>query len=360
MATIPPGQKFHTIAADVDTMNRGSASANADRSIFTMADIVESIPSGLSGSGTAGKVSRFTASDTIADSLIGDDGTTVSLGTDITIGDSIKFSEDSTSKFGFFAGQDNFFIYNEGSLQFECNNTTTTLYHSGAYKLYTTADGVTVSGQVNSQALHVTGTDAPSGTAKGPLNVAFGAAPTASSFGTVGDIIVDPLAINVCTVTGADPTPATWLKTDLSATGGLSGSGTANTVPMWSDSSTLTDSVITQDLNGIVIPKRISHLTDLDTYIEFQTGKFIIKSGNYQTAEFDQQKAQLFHNNDWRLRTDADGITVAGQVNVNALNTAPSSATDTGSLGEIRWAADYVYLCTATNVWVRASLATWV
>ena len=194
MATIPSGQKFHTIASDVDTMNRGSASANANRTIFTMADIAASVPSGLSGSGTSGQVSRFTASDTIADSLIGDDGTTVSLGTDITIGDSIKFSEDSTSKFGFVAGQDNFFIYNENSLQFECNATTTTLYHSGVYKLYTTADGVKVDGQVNLQ----------------------------------------------------------------------------------------------------------------------------------------------------------------------ALNTAPSSATDTGTLGEIRWAADYVYLCTATNVWVRAALATWV
>ena len=195
MATIPSGQKFHTIAADVDTMNRGSASANADRTIFTMADIAASVPSsGLSGSGTAGKVSRFTASDTIADSLIGDDGTTVSLGTDVTIGDSIKFSEDSTSKFGFFAGQDNFFIYNEGSLQFECNSTTTTLYHSGVYKFYTATNGVKLNGQI--------------------------------------------------------------------------------TLP--------------------------------------------------------------------------------------ALNTAPSSATDTGTLGEIRWAADYVYLCTATDTWVRAALATWV
>ena len=195
MATIPPGQKFHTIAADVDTMNRGSASANADRTIFTMADIAASVPSsGLSGSGTAGKVSRFTASDTIADSLIGDDGTTVSLGTDVTIGDSIKFSEDSTSKFGFFAGQDNFFIYNEGSLQFECNSTTTTLYHSGVYKFYTATNGVKLNGQIT----------------------------------------------------------------------------------------------------------------------------------------------------------------------LLALNTAPSSATDTGTLGEIRWAADYVYLCTATDTWVRAALATWV
>lgn len=44
---------------------------------------------------------------------------------------------------------------------------------------------------------------------------------------------------------------------------------------------------------------------------------------------------------------------------VTALNTAPSSASDTGTLGEIRWGSDYVYLCTATNTWKRAALATW-
>ena len=45
-----------------------------------------------------------------------------------------------------------------------------------------------------------------------------------------------------------------------------------------------------------------------------------------------------------------------------ALNTAPASASDTGTLGEIRWALDgsdaYVYLCTATDTWVRAPLVT--
>jgi len=192
---IQDSDKFHVVSADVDTIDRGSASANSNRSIFTWSELKAAIPhaSGITGSGTANKLARFTGTEVLGDSLIGDDGTTVSLGVDITIGDSIKFSEDGTSKFGFIAGQDNFFIYNEGSLQFECNSTTTTLYYSGGYKLYTTTNGVKVNGQMNLQ----------------------------------------------------------------------------------------------------------------------------------------------------------------------ALNTAPVSATDTGALGEIRWAADYMYLCTATNTWVRTPLATW-
>lgn len=44
---------------------------------------------------------------------------------------------------------------------------------------------------------------------------------------------------------------------------------------------------------------------------------------------------------------------------ISALNTAPSSSTDTGTLGEIRITAAYIYVCTATNTWVRTALATW-
>lgn len=37
----------------------------------------------------------------------------------------------------------------------------------------------------------------------------------------------------------------------------------------------------------------------------------------------------------------------------------PASATDTGMAGEIRWDADYIYVCTAPDTWKRAPLATW-
>jgi len=40
-------------------------------------------------------------------------------------------------------------------------------------------------------------------------------------------------------------------------------------------------------------------------------------------------------------------------------DTAPLSATDTGTVGEIRVTATYIYTCVATNTWVRAAVATW-
>lgn len=41
------------------------------------------------------------------------------------------------------------------------------------------------------------------------------------------------------------------------------------------------------------------------------------------------------------------------------LDTAPASATATGTTGEIRVTTTHIYVCIATNTWVRAALATW-
>jgi len=38
---------------------------------------------------------------------------------------------------------------------------------------------------------------------------------------------------------------------------------------------------------------------------------------------------------------------------------APSSASDTGAQGEIRWDANYLYICVATNTWKRVALSAW-
>ena len=41
------------------------------------------------------------------------------------------------------------------------------------------------------------------------------------------------------------------------------------------------------------------------------------------------------------------------------LSDPPASAADNGSKGEIRVDANYLYVCTATNTWKRAGIATW-
>ena len=41
MATVPGDQKFHTVPGFVDTDNQGSVTANANRAIYTMQDIID-------------------------------------------------------------------------------------------------------------------------------------------------------------------------------------------------------------------------------------------------------------------------------------------------------------------------------
>jgi hypothetical protein len=53
------------------------------------------------------------------------------------------------------------------------------------------------------------------------------------------------------------------------------------------------------------------------------------------------------------------GTMKTSQLKLSALNAAPASATDTGTLGEIRVTAGFLYVCTATNTWVRVALSTW-
>lgn len=37
----------------------------------------------------------------------------------------------------------------------------------------------------------------------------------------------------------------------------------------------------------------------------------------------------------------------------------PATATDTGTTGQIAWDSSYIYVCIATNTWVRSALTTW-
>ena len=46
MAIVPLGQKFHTVPSNVQTVERGSALANSQREIYTMQDIIDTVPSG--------------------------------------------------------------------------------------------------------------------------------------------------------------------------------------------------------------------------------------------------------------------------------------------------------------------------
>jgi len=45
-------------------------------------------------------------------------------------------------------------------------------------------------------------------------------------------------------------------------------------------------------------------------------------------------------------------------VGINSTGT-PAAANSTGTAGTIKWDADYVYVCVATDTWKRAAISTW-
>ena len=79
----------------------------------------------------------------------------------------------------------------------------------------------------------------------------------------------------------------------------------------------------------------------------------------------------IYSNNTERIRVDKNGSIGIGTTapstlfDVNSdkirLRTAktPANAGDTGNAGDICWDANYIYVCTATNTWKRAAIATW-
>jgi hypothetical protein len=68
---------------------------------------------------------------------------------------------------------------------------------------------------------------------------------------------------------------------------------------------------------------------------------------------------QFKKSNSLTAKVNQNGEFTAPKYNLNALHTAPSSATDTGVLGEIRYDANYMYVCVATNTWKRSAITTW-
>jgi len=84
-----------------------------------------------------------------------------------------------------------------------------------------------------------------------------------------------------------------------------------------------------------------------------QVGKLFANSGNWVL-----QNGGTF-TDDAVNRLQVSGSIKATQFRLSALNTAPASATATGVLGEIRYDANFMYVCVATNTWKRSALTTW-
>lgn len=76
---------------------------------------------------------------------------------------------------------------------------------------------------------------------------------------------------------------------------------------------------------------------------EMNAGRILAHGGGTHTSKFN---------------VDNGGLTTSIKYRVSALNTAPTSTSDTGIVGEIRFATDGIYLCISTNTWVKATVSS--
>jgi hypothetical protein len=70
MATIPTGQKFHTVPSNVVTQERGSALANSQREIYTMQDIIDTVGDGGGGASGIHALVKPTSTTAVCQQLV--------------------------------------------------------------------------------------------------------------------------------------------------------------------------------------------------------------------------------------------------------------------------------------------------
>lgn len=99
-------------------------------------------------------------------------------------------------------------------------------------------------------------------------------------------------------------------------------------------------------------------ITHLDTS---NNASLLMSSGRFQfngrTSSFPALKrsgTQL----QARLADDSAFTEFCGKLNLET-DAPPTDSTDPGTTGQIRYDAEYIYLCVATNTWVRSALSTW-
>ena len=89
----------------------------------------------------------------------------------------------------------------------------------------------------------------------------------------------------------------------------------------------------------------------------------IVTAGNFLIGEEGQSYRFMIEDSTGYVGIGTISPTEKLDINSDAIrirtSSAPASATATGAVGEIRWDANYIYVCTATNTWKRTAISTW-
>ncbi len=164
---------------------------------------------------------------------------------------------------------------------------------------------------------------------------------------------------------GINTIPTTTLDIKTPSSGSVRiGGGNGNTISSVNSSGASTVSIITTGVDTPTIyTNLIVNTGNNQTQLGISSTGFTFKTTNIEIARLNNNGNLLVNTTtDDGIATNklqVNGNVKATQFRISALNTAPSSATGTGTLGEVRITSTYIYVCTATNTWVRTALATW-
>ena len=155
--------------------------------------------------------------------------------------------------------------------------------------------------------------------------------------------------------------------------GAPTGAGTINTIPIFTSSTAVGNSPMTYVTGGEYIQfftgtTRITAdsinaatmlATDMfTTNIQAAAAGTVTIKGNTIVGDAATDVLTVNSASTFTAAAVFNNSVTSESLNVTALNAVPASATAAGTLGSIRFTADYIYVCVATNTWKRVYVQT--
>ena len=127
-------------------------------------------------------------------------------------------------------------------------------------------------------------------------------------------------------------------STGLAVTGALSATGVANFLGGGLGLTIRSNGLTTEEFNG--------------------TDSILVNYNGYLNGTTQFRNFQVFNGKQGLIGVfSSTGLAINGDISVSTKT--PASAGAAGVAGTITWDSSYIYVCTATNTWKRAAIATW-
>jgi hypothetical protein len=193
-----------------------------------------------------------------------------------------------------------------------------------------------------------------------------------TSAGNVGIGTTSPASKTHIVYTSTDPVISSTTGAGLNINGSSSvrlTAGTYSATPFaaWLQSSNGVDTTFPISLNplGGKVLIGTGSVTLTTAKLEISDGTFTFVEGYlsgssvFQGTTSNHNVAFLTNNATSMVIDTNKNLDVYGDTLRLRTTKTPASASATGNAGDICWDASYVYVCTATNTWKRAAIATW-